>query len=737
MWKHLSLIPAVFTLLGCYAGTGQMAEEQAAAGKHDGSGGAGSGSAGGAGTASSGGSGTGELPTDPDFDGGTDTPPVVPFDPLPVAAQVSKVKTVLTGLAPTSAEVESVTQDPKALRTLIDAWTRTPQYQEKIQLFFDDAFQQSQARAQDFRSVIDDGRTSPNDGLFLNMKQMFSRTMAELIRQGRPFTEAATTQRYMMTTALMTYYAYADSSLMTDTGGSVNRFLRADPKWSWTVTAKGPAISAADSGNPASPNYLKFYEPKLPTLFEHLGQPQAEIDYCAKQDPQVFTNTSSFALGGAQANWLLGLLSGGNFWYVAPPLDPKTATKTVCYGTGGPNHFLPSDYTDWRLVTVSQVKDLPKQTRFFDLIGNRKSSALNLFTPRLGYFTTPSFFSQYPTNISNQARGIANQTLIVGLGRAVDGADKITVRDAVGLDPAHASNAACFQCHWTLDPLRHFFRSTYTLSYSPQEDSKETSVPGTFLFDNAVGTGHTIYDLGSGIATHPRFKIAWTQKLCSWANSVECAPEDPELLRIAGLFADSQYDFRVLVRELFSSPLVTYAASTLTTQKSGAPVAIARRVQLCATIGNRLGIADLCGLQALQGADCNENCAKAGSVPAVANSIPSDGYSRGAVGGLYVNDPDPFYRSAIEQVCAVVADQVVDGKALPAGFSSADPKLAVADIVHRLLGLTPGTDEEPIAILNQHYDDAITAKSTPSIALKSTFVAACMSPWVISVGQGI
>lgn len=732
MLKRLAIGSTLLALTSCYSGTGQMnAEDRPGGGGLTGIGG-GSANDGGANAATAGSTDT--LPPDPEADGGTEVKPVEPFDPLPVAAQVSKVKSVLTGLAPTSAEVDSVTQDPKALGTLIDGWLKTPEYRTKIQLFFDDAFQRSQAHAADFRSAIDDGRNSPNDQLFLNMKQMFGRTVTQLISEGRPFSEAATTQRYMMTTALMTYYAYADSSMMSDAGGSINRFLSADPKWSFTVTSKGPAIPLAESGNPASPNYLKFYEPALATLFKHQGQPQSEIDYCSKLDTMTFTATNSFALGGASAGWLLGLLSGGNFWYVSYPAN---SNKIVCYGTGGPNHFQSSDYSDWRMVSVSQINDMAKQSRFFDLAGNRKSNALNLFTPRVGYFTTPSFFSQYPTNISNQARGIANQTLIVGLGQAVDGTDPITVRNAVGLDPAHASDAPCFQCHWTLDPLRHFFRSSYTYSYSQQLDAKESSVPGTLLFDNVVGTGHTIYDLGKEIASHPRFKLAWAQKLCSWANSAQCGFDDPELVRIAQLFADSKYDFNTLVRELFTSPLVTYAASTKTTKESGAPVAIARRAQLCSTLGNRLGLGDVCGLQALQGADCSGNCAKAGSIPAVAAMMPSDGYSRGAVSALFVNDPDPFYRSALEQVCAVVADQVVDTTTTPALFSSKDPKAAVADIVHRLLGLTPGNDEEPIAILNEHYDGAIAAKSTPTMALESTFTAACLSPWVISVGQGI
>jgi hypothetical protein len=68
-------------------------------------------------------------------------------------------------------------------------------------------------------------------------------------------------------------------------------------------------------------------------------------------------------------------------------------------------------------------------------------------------------------------------------------------------------------------------------------------------------------------------------------------------------------------------------------------------------------------------------------------------------------------------------------------FSSADPTSAIAGIVHTLMGLDASRDAQPISILTDHYQAALGAGKTASLALKSTFVLGCISPWVVSVGQ--
>jgi hypothetical protein len=452
---------------------------------------------------------------------------------------------------------------------------------------------------------------------------------------------------------------------------------------------------------------------------------------------------TGFALGSNLASWLYSFLKGENFWFFDPPQGQSGSTWCQAGGGTTDSHnvthqaaLTDADYQDWRMVTIDPVSSNAPETRFFDIAGNRASTTLNLYAQRVGYFTTPSFFAQYPTNVSNQARATINQTMIIGLGQAFDGTDAVTVTDAPGLAPEHASNAACFACHWSLDPMKRFFRSNFTLNYSAQLDPAQIAIPGTFLFDDAVDHGATMYDLGKQLSVHAKFKTAWTQKLCAWANSGPCLADDPEVVRIAGVFASSNYDWNTLVHELFTSPLVTYTAPTKTTQTNGAPVAIARRAQLCATLGNRLGLPDVCGLKTLQVGSCATDCPPRGNnIPSISTNLPSDGYSRGAVSALYVNDPDPFYRSSVEQICALVADKVVDVMGGTSLYSSSDTTTAIAGIAHGLMGIDGARDADVIKVLTDHFTAAQSSGKSATIALKSTFTLACISPWVVSVGQ--
>ena len=690
---------------------------------------------------------------------------MIPFEPFAVPAYVTKVKTLLTGIAPTQSEIDAVTADPTALGGLVDTWMKLPQYTAKMELFFADAFQQSQAQAIDF--LI----STPFDELLLNFRQSFAKTVTELISEGAPFTETVTTTRFMMTTAMMTYYAYADSNLLTDatsagSGSQLCRFYDDDPSWSFKLTAQ--TIALGDSGNPASPNYLTFTLPGLAQQYDASSLGAAGAAECSGIDPVVFTKDSSFALGDNLCNWLYSVMLGGNFWFFDPPQgDPNAywcqgASKFAERPTH-PRFFTASDYTDWRMVTATKATTQAEQTRFFDLAGNRASTTIALYAPPVGYFTTPSFLSQYPTNISNQARATINQTMIVGLGQSFDGTDPITVKNAPGLDPTHAANPACFQCHWSLDPMARYFRSNLTMSYSQQQDTTQTAVTGSFLFDNVVANSDpSLNYLASQIAAHPQFKTAWTQKLCAWANSGTCTANDPEVQRVAQVFASSNYSWNALVHELFTSPLVTYAASTLSAQTNGTVVPIARRAQLCATLNNRLGLTDVCGYENIPlafgsgggtsalpsppfcscaqdpGVPCSGSCPDPGKVPPSAAQLATDGYSRGVAQALYINGPDPFYRSSVEQICANVADLVVDTATAPL-YSSATPAAvttSIAAMAHGLMGLDSSRDAQPISILTDHYTSvAAAAGHTPTDAMKSTFTVACLSPWVVSVGQ--
>jgi hypothetical protein len=135
---------------------------------------------------------------------------------------------------------------------------------------------------------------------------------------------------------------------------------------------------------------------------------------------------------------------------------------------------------------------------------------------------------------------------------------------------------------------------------------------------------------------------------------------------------------------------------------------------------------------------CNPaGCANPGPVPPAAAQLPVEGYSRGVAQPLYINGPDPFWRSSVEQICAYVADLVVDAGANSVYSSSAPASVttSIASMVHGLMGLDSSRDAQPISILTSHYTSATGAGSTPTVALKSTFTAACLSPWVTGVGE--
>ncbi|MBC7661454.1 MAG: hypothetical protein H7249_17295 [Chitinophagaceae bacterium] len=654
---------------------------------------------------------------------------VLPFEALPPKAYVKKIKTLLTGLAPTAAEVLSVESSPEHLRNLIDEWTKLPSSHVIIERFFANAFEQSQVRATDFTSDVDDGESHPNTNLVENFRQSFGKTVNALLDENRLFTDVFTTHSFMMTTAMMMYYAYTDTSMRADAtptgaGKRVDRLYNADQAFGFRFTSK-TTIPLEDSVNTANPNYMTFTISDLPSRFSTVATNNDDGPTCSIIDPIIFDKTHSVSGGGRLSHWLYSVLVGGGFNFI-----PATGVHE-CKGRAKASVVMKdSDYSDWRMVTISGVDAAHPQTRFFDIPSLRAGSSLTLNTPRVGYYTTPAFFAQFSTNISNQARGIINQTMIVGLGHSFDGSSTVVGATGPGADPAHASMPACKGCHANLDPMRRFFRAHYSLNFGSQDNVAEQGVPGTFIFDSVIASTPSIEDLGHQIVQHPGFKIAWTRKLCSFINSSDCNEDDPELIRVANVFASSGYEWNVLVRELLSSPLTTYAKATATATSNGAVTPLARRTQFCSILENRLNIPDICGLSVPQSGKIGK------TIPSLAAQIPSDQYSRGQKTATYLSSSDPFSLSTFEKVCALAADKVVDAKT-PIGinFTSANPKVAIDSIVKDFMGIPTGDDLTPIQILTNNFNDTKSSGATSTIALKSTFTLACLSPALTSIAQ--
>ena len=620
------------------------------------------------------------------------------------AVYVAKVKNILVGLPPTDAEIATVTAQPSQLGTLVDGWMLLPQYQTKMRRFFQLSFQQTQVATTDFADMLNNGQLAvASNPMLQNLQESFARTVLAQNTAGKPFNTTMTTQTYMMTTALQVFYALTDVWQIDNLPNGVHdAFKTANPGKNIVVSASGGPIPLAQSIDPTSANYMHWYDPNI-------------VAECGI-DPLVIP---------ARANAVYQILVGAK-------LNQNNVTCTKNFTA----QLLPTDYTDWKMVTVRPPLASAKTTWFYDLptLRNPAITALLLKRPYVGFFTTPAFFANWQTNASNEMRVTLNQTLIVATGAQVDGTDTTTPTATPGLDTVHANQAACKYCHQTLDPSRSIFSATFSWNYGGQFDPTWSAQKGLFAFRGVQATTNTIYDLGTILSTHPLLAPAWVQKLCYYVNSQACIETDPEFQRLATLFQTSNYSWNGIVKALVTSPLTTHAASTVTATTDGVAISVARRDHLCSMWNARFGFTDICGLDVTQISPL-PNTAKQ-----IVPGLPSDGYSRGATAPVLPNDPSLFYRAGIENLCGGLAALLIDNATPPPGaktWSSTQPTLAITDFVNLVAGLPPADPRasQLNTLLTSHFNTSkamtgITAKA----ALQSTFMAACMAPTASAVG---
>jgi hypothetical protein len=626
------------------------------------------------------------------------------FVPDPPAVYVAKVKNILVGLPPTDAEIAQVTEDPAALDGLIEGWMKLPEYERKMLVFFELAFQQTQISALDFVDLvpprgIGNGRSIPL--LVHNVRESFARTVLQLTAEGRPLTDAFTTRRFMMTPALMELYAFMDARRIDNNAALTDTFARANQGLQISVgTAQGP-IPLSQTVDPASPNFMR----------------------CTGIDPVVF-NVNSLALHE--------LLYG--------EIPAHRGPSGPCGSRIGPmsEQVVPSDFTAWKMVTIRTPNAGEPRTQFFDLPRLRSSNELVLSTARVGFFSTLAFFANWPTNQSNQMRVTLNQSLIVATGTAIDGHDLTAPTTTPGLDGVHAApGSPCVGCHQQLDPTRSILSSNYSWFYYPATDPALIREPGLFAFQGVIAPMRTLDDFAQLLASHPLVPQAWGQKLCYYVNSAPCSADDPELKRVLEAFTSSGMRWNTLVREFFASPLTTGAARTATGTANGQVVAVSRRDHLCAALNNRLGFVDICELDTTRRARQQPS-----QIALIVSGMPSDGYGRGAVVPVLPNEPTLFYRAGLENVCAAVSAMVIDATPSPAQpgakqWSSTQPEAAIADFVSLVMAMSPSDPRaaQASAILTSHFTAAMQSGAVATAALRSTFVAACLSPSFIGIGM--
>lgn len=687
---------------------------------------------------------TASASTSSSADGGAATP-IVPFAPNSPYTYVAKVKNILVGLPPTDAEVQSVigASDPQAqLRSLIGGWmtltdpaasTTATYYEEKMRVFFELATQQTQVGVTAFANQSYPAQIDLNDstekGLTQNAIESFARTMiAEVVDGTQPLTQVATTTTFMMTTALMELYAFLDTWQVDDNGSVVDAFAKANPGLLLTVGSASVPIAQSVT---AGADFMHWTDPDLVD-----GGP---YDSIATLPAGCATDPVTYPATGSSLHYLLyGTIATHSVNGVKCNLygGTKSAPQVGNANNGGAN-----DFDDWRMVTVRQPMTGEATTTFYDLPTLRQSNTLVLKVPRVGFFTTPAFFANWQTNTSNTMRVTMNQSLIVALGAMIDGTDSTIPPNGTnglppGLDATHASpGTACYYCHRLLDPSRSILSATYSWYYHTQDTQALIDQPGEFAFQGVIAYPQSVFDLATILSSHPLFASAWVQKLCEYANSQPCEANDPEFLRIVKDFQNSSYSWNALVADVLSSPLTTGATVTQTTADEGQTVAVARRDHLCAAINFRFGFDDICAL-------LPTTTAISPTIAQIAQGLPSDGYGRGAVAPVLPNMPTLFYRAGTENICEALAGLLIDVPAAKqvarVAWSSANASAAIADFVQTVMGIVPSDPRymQAVSILTSHDQAALSVQgTTPTEALESTFVAACIAPSAISIGM--
>jgi len=638
-------------------------------------------------------------------------PAVLPFEAVRPQSYVAKVKYLLTGLPVTNDELVAVNADPGKLDGLVEAWLALPEADAKLIQFFGNAFQQTQMTGDSFTDQIGDMTAVP-DALLPNLREGFARTALMMMKNGTPFNQTITTHTFMMTTALLQFYAFLDIRLRDDNQNDRDKL--SPPRTAdfvWTATDDSVThVPLEDSVNPASPNYLTW----------SVGPTTALGPVGSQCVPRTFHSAQY-----SNASVHLFLLQYGT-------LGKAPVTPAGCPNSYGIRDLTPiltaSDFSDWRPVTITTATAAnPSNVNlFYDVPKLRKATSIALDVPRVGFFSTPAFFANWPTNVNNLARVTTNQTLITALGRSFNPETSATPLTESGINTEHADpTSVCYGCHKNLDPLREFFRHTYSLTYHEQLDPTERAVVASFTFGgvSTLGGDNSADALAQILAGHAFFPAAWAQKLCVWANSGACAETDPEFKRIVADFTTG-LDFHKLVREMMTSPLVTAAKNTATFAVRDPLVSLARHDHYCSALQVRLGI-DACHLPA------SRNTKQA---QLLSSNVPADGYSRGAELPNLVSSPGLFHRSTVENLCQYIAAQVID--VAGARYKSANKDAAIADFVANLMGLPAADDRAaPMAeLLTGHYTAAIAAGAKPADALSSTFVLACTSPLVTGIG---
>jgi len=317
-----------------------------------------------------------------------------------------------------------------------------PEAQAKLGTFFSKAFQQTQITQNDFFDQLSVDNLT-NLPLFAQAQESMARTALKSIADAKPFTETVTTHTFMMTPTLMSLYLALDQAQVDDAGKASVSVPLPDGTLStnqvfWLTFRADTPIPLTETMDPASPNFMHFAVPMafnctMPQV-DDTGHVVLDATGNAMKMMLPYNQRKYSSVTGAFLG-LFGFASSRNI--VSDPTDlegPPSLTipadvtpdkkNLYQYNCNNNTSFTAPNITAqdiiWRPVTVRTANEGEKLTPFYDLPTLRAANEIVVRTPRVGFFSTPAFFANWPTNNSNQHRDTLNQALIVGLGRSIN-----------------------------------------------------------------------------------------------------------------------------------------------------------------------------------------------------------------------------------------------------------------------------------------------------------------------------
>ncbi|MFT5352817.1 MAG: hypothetical protein ACI9KE_000014 [Polyangiales bacterium] len=645
----------------------------------------------------------------PGFDGGPPPPPFdsaapIPFDPLPTASALSKVKYILTGLAPTDEEFAmydgaadaDATED--ALRGMIDGWMTTPEFEGQLKSMMQLLFQTNvdTLLLKDYAGVRRGGnpfRDFDRRGARISesILQAWPETVWNIVSSGGDFRETMNTDTYMLNVPMMMLLAYADANPRDDHGVRDESYIRTRFPGLHPAFTEDTGIPLAQSLDPGHANFMQFSYTRAWT-----GNNATQMA-CVERLAAGYTNRNDVP------EVILGMLFG----------------RPIAQCIIELNHFTAEDF-EMRPVRIVPTSNVDERTLFFDMDELRATDTLRLGTEHYGFHGDIGFQGFWLTNDGNEHRVTANQAIVVALGKNFNPDSISSIADSSEPDEEHADpTTACWGCHRGLDPMRDFFRQSYTafgserIAGADNEPVPETAAFGVGLPSAVEGVG--VERFANILFDHPDLASAWTQKVCRLANGFDCATDDAELMAASTAFVAEGYDFRVLLREVLVSNAVVFQERSATWDLAGsAGVGTAARSDMCLRLTLSLGVAV---------------CDHARVVNIVA-AAPDWVFPRGDRSPTLSNRPALFFSAATERGCQAIGERALGTTTMP----TERPEL-ISFLVHQVMGITPSDPRSGslTTILDEHYEEVMEAEGgSATRARQDAFVLACESPTAVS-----